>query len=430
MKDFLKLFTVLFLALFVLSGVFGGGGQSSGSKPGVTDLNFLIVAGNDEMPAWNGITDSFNKTHSDIQVTLEQLPGSWDEYFQKITALIAAGTPPDIGRMGVAFMPMFISRNQLADLTAKVNSDLNMNNYYQSAFESVKYNGRIYGIPLGIYTMITYYNKDMFDAAGIPYPSTDWRNSWTIQEFVDIARRLTSGDGPNKKFGALSNFHPERSVPFFFSNGANVLSDDHKTATMNSRGMVDAYRMLQDLVNRGYSPTPSQLQTMPLDQMFTSGRLGMVIEGEWMIPAWTNARNLRWGVAPVPKGSQSATTVNFIDQYVVFSGSKHVEESWQVVKSFIEQAAEEIMADKGIGGIPVFKPVAEGRRSQMFNPLSANEKDVIFNSVDFSKAMPFTPNWNELMTVVSRTTDLMALNEITAEAGLNRINTELTPLLK
>jgi multiple sugar transport system substrate-binding protein len=430
MKDFLKVLSVLFLIISAAGSAFGSGQTSASSKPGVTELSFLIVAGNDEMPAWNGITDSFNNSHGDIHVTLEQLPGSWSEYFQKITALIAAGTPPDIGRMGVAYMPMFISRNQLMDLTDKINGELNMADYYASAFDSVKYNGRIYGIPIGIYTLITYYNKDMFDAAGIPYPSTDWKNSWTVQEFRDIAGKLTSGEGPNKKFGYYANLHPERSTPFFFGNGGNVLSADHKSSTMNQKPMVDAYRLLQDLLIDGSSPSPAQLRTMPVDQMFISGRLGMLIEGQWMMPSWANAKNLRLGVAPTPRGSQSAATVNYIDQYVVFNGTKHANEAWLVVKSFIQQAAEEIMSNYGIGGIPVYKPVAEARKSQMFNPLTLEEKNVMFNSIDYSKSLPFTPNWNELMDAVTKTTDLIGLNEITAEAGMNKIDSDITPLLK
>jgi multiple sugar transport system substrate-binding protein len=430
MKKFLKLVPVLVLVIFATGSAFGRGQTSASSKPGVTELSFLIVAGNDEMPAWNGITDSFNNSHSNIHVTLEQLPGSWNEYFQKITALIAAGTPPDIGRMGVAYMPMFISRNQLADLTTRVNAELDMNNYYASAFDSIKYNGRIYGIPIGIYTLITYYNKDMFDAAGIPYPSTDWRNSWTVEEFRNIARKLTSGDGPTKKFGYYANLHPERSTPFFFGNGGDVLSADHRSSTMNQKPMVDAYRLLQDLLVEGSSPSPAQLRTMPVDQMFISGRLGMLIEGQWMMPSWANARDLRLGVAPTPRGSQGATTVNYIDQYVVFNGTKHPDEAWQVVSSFIQQAAEEIMSNYGIGGIPVYKPVAEARKTQMFNPLTVEEKNVMFNSIDYSRALPFTPNWNELMDAVTKTTDLIGLNEITAEAGMIRINNDITLLLK
>jgi multiple sugar transport system substrate-binding protein len=430
MKDFLKFVAILSLIIIVTGNVFGRGQGVTSSKPGVTELSFLIVAGNDEMPAWNGITDSFNNSHNNIHVTLEQLPGSWSEYFQKITALIAAGTPPDIGRMGVAYMPMFISRNQLMDVTDKVNTELNMADYYSSAFDSVKYNGRVYGVPIGIYTLITYYNKDMFDAAGISYPSVDWKNSWTIQEFRDIAKKLTSGEGPNKKFGYYANLHPERSVPFFFGNGGDILSADRKSSAMNQKPMIDAYRLLQDMLIEGSSPSPAQLKTMPVDQMFISGRLGMLIEGQWMMPSWANAKNLRLGVAPTPRGSQSATTANYIDQYVIFNGTKHPDETWQVVKSFIQQAAEEIMSDHGIGGIPVYRPVAEAKKAQMFNPLTLEEKNVMFNSVDYSRSLPFTPNWNELMDVVTKTTDLIGLNETTAEAGMNKINSDITPLLK
>ena len=63
----------------------------------VTNLRFTIVAGMDEMPGWEGITNAWNEDNAGVQVTLEQLPGSWDEYIQKMTAQLAAGDPPTLG---------------------------------------------------------------------------------------------------------------------------------------------------------------------------------------------------------------------------------------------------------------------------------------------------------------------------------------------
>lgn len=400
-------------------------------KKEAVNLKFMIVAGNDEMPAWKGITDSFNKNNPDINLTLEQLPGTWDDYNQKVTALFAAGTPPDIGRMAVALMPQYISKGQVVDLTPYVTKDLNMSDYYESAFKSSLFDGKNYGIPIGIYTRTLYYNKTLFDEAGLEYPSMDWDNPWTMEQFRDAARKLTKGDGPNKVFGYSVALDTDSVAPFLFSNGGNFLNDTKDECTLNSDPSKQVFKMLQDMVYVDKSsPTPSQLKTMPSDQMFMSNRLAMLIDGSWMMPEFSKKAGFKFGVAAVPKGASGSITANFIDQYVVFVGSKHVDDAWQAVKSFIGTDAENIMVDNNVGGVPMLKSVATARKADMFNPLAPEEKDVWFNSVGHSKQEPFTPNWAEIKDKMMKTLDLLGLNQIPSDQALDKVKADVDPMLK
>jgi len=420
----------LLFCFFILVSAINAGGNQAQSQSGVTEINFLLYSGDSEMDGWNGMVESFNKLNSDVHVTISRVPGDWYSYTQKITTLIAAGTPPDIGRMGVAFMPQFASRGQLLDLTDRVKNELNMADYYQSAFDSVKINGKLYGLPCGLYTLVLFYNKQIFDDAGIPYPSSDWDNAITMSDFESLAHKLTKGSGVDKVYGFWANLHPERSVQFFFSNGGNVLSDDMKTATMDQPPMIETYKMLQRFYNDGVSPMPATLQTMPFDQMFSAGKIAMFIEGQWNIPWMTSYKNLRFGVAATPKGSKSTTTVNFLDQHVVFAGSKHPNEAWRVIKSFISKDGEEILVKTNNLGTPIYKPVLNAMRDQIYTGLSESDKDCIFKSIDYSKAMPFTSNWGELMNIVTKTTDLIPLNQISAEDAMKKVNAEIQAQLK
>lgn len=391
-----------------------------------TELSFSIVAGNDEMPGWKGIVEAFNNSHEDVKIKLEQLPGSWAEYNQKMTTLIAAGSPPDIGRMGVAYMPQYASKGQFKDLTELVERDLNMNDYYASAFEQVKIDDKIYGLPIGVYTLVMYYNKDMFEKNGVEMPSLDWENAWTTEQWLDAVAKLSTGEGRDKTFGFNVSLHPERTACFAYSAGVDFLSEDHATCTMDSEGMKSVYRMMQDLVHKdAFAPTPAQVKTMPTDQMFMSGRLAMIAEGQWMMPALTKKDDYNFGVAPIPGGK----TVNFIDQYVIFEGSKNHDLAWEAIKSFIGEEAENVMVDCNLGGIPINKNVAEARKADLFNPLTEEEKDVILASIDYSQAMPFTPDWAELMDKAMKTIDLVGLNQMEAEAAMDKVTEDLNALL-
>ena len=103
---------------------------------------------------------------------------------------------------------------QLTELSDFVARDLNMDDYDPYIFEQGMTLGGLYGLPSGVYTLFVLYNKDLFDKAGIPYPSSDWNNTWSREEFHDIARKLTQGTGATKQFGFFANLSLERSNVF------------------------------------------------------------------------------------------------------------------------------------------------------------------------------------------------------------------------
>ena len=407
----------------------GSSGESAAPGEKVT-LRMSIVAGTDEMPAWQGIVDAFNKSQSRIEVKLERLPGSWNEYIQKVTAQIAAGDPPDIGRMGVAYMPMFSAKGQLEDL-APYMQDLDPSQYYDAAMDQYMQDGKMFGMPVGIYTLAMYYNKDMFEKAGVTPPPADWNHAWTFSDLSEAAQKLTSGKGANKQYGIYVNLNPERDIQYLWSNGGGLISDDKTKAVINSPESKEALTFLQDMIKNGYSPTPAETQTTPPDQLFLSGKLGMLVEGQWMMPSFSKINNFKWGVAPIPVGSTGqAVTPNYVDAYVVFKGSKHPQEAAEALKFFVSEEAENILVDKNIGGIPVLKSVAEARKADMFNPLSPEEKDVWYQSIEVSRKLPFTTNWQELMNITMKKMDLVGLNQLDAAQAADQLAPELDKLLQ
>lgn len=432
----IMLATAIVAALAACSGGGGNPGKSdetsdSGSDTGEkVKLRMSIVAGTDEMPAWQGIVDAFNQSQSRIEIQLERLPGGWNEYTQKMTAQIASGNPPDIGRMAVASMPMFISKGLVEDLTPYM-SDLDLDQYYESAMGQYMVDGKMYGMPVGIYTMAMYYNKDLFEKAGVPLPPTDWNEAWTFEELREAAAKLTNGTGANKEYGIFVDFNPERSIQYLWSNGGGFISEDKRESLIQSEPSKEVLAFLQDMIRNGYSPTPAETQTMPVDQLFLTGKLAMLVDGQWMMPAFSKIENFNWGVAPIAVGATGVpATPNFVDAYIIFKGSKHVEEAAEALKFFVSEEAENILVDNNIGGIPVLKSVAEARKADMFNPLPPEEKEVWFQSVEFSRPLPFTTNWNELLDTAMKKFDLVALNELDAEQAADELGPELNMLLQ
>lgn len=97
-----------------------------------------------------------------------------------MVAQIAAGDPPDLGLFAESQLPMMIANGYLVDVSDVVAS-LDDEAYFKNTWKGTAYrDGKYYGIPPGVYHMVMYYNKDLFDKAGLPYPSAKWDDSLTL----------------------------------------------------------------------------------------------------------------------------------------------------------------------------------------------------------------------------------------------------------
>jgi ABC-type glycerol-3-phosphate transport system substrate-binding protein len=439
MKKLTKIALVLLAVLMICSlagcskksdsGAAAGGG-SSGEQ---VTLSFEVMCGEQEFNTWTKCVNLFMQKNPNIKVTMENVPGDWEGYGQKLMTLIAAGTPPDTGRLASLQMPQYSAMGQLVELTSYVGRDLNMAEYDANVFEQAKVNGGLYGLPVGIYTLAVLYNKTLFDEANIPYPSTDWNNSWTLDEFKAIAKKLTKGTGPNKQYGFYANLSLERSNSFYYSAGGDVFSDDHSVCTLDQPPMISTYLWLTDMIKEGYAPNMLQsARAPPNDQLFMTNKLGMYLEGEWQIPVYTEAmeEGLRWGVAPIPRDTAGSKTVLFLDDYVVFSSSRYKEEAWKLISFLIGPEAEEIIALDQAFGMLMHLPTQEKFRGQMFTALSNDEKSVLFNSPQHAIGMYFTNNWPEMLEASGKMNDRMVLGEISVQDGLRQLKGTLDELNK
>ena len=104
-----------------------------------------------------------------IAIKINKVPCTgWPEYYQKVITQMAGGSAPDIGRIAESYMPMLINKGQVVDLTDYMANDFDMSQYYEKTFENSAFaDGRYYGLPSGLNYYLVYYNKDMFDAAGL-----------------------------------------------------------------------------------------------------------------------------------------------------------------------------------------------------------------------------------------------------------------------
>ncbi|MFA7372469.1 MAG: sugar ABC transporter substrate-binding protein [bacterium] len=376
--------------------------------------------------------DEFVKQNPDI--TVKKIWFTKD-YTTKLVTMIAGGTPPDIFRLGPDFIPDYVSKGALMPLDKFVTESKVLKTecffpqlLYKYRFDRVSMSigkGPIYGFGTDWspdYTL--FYNKDMFDKAGIPYPT----RSLNWDEFRDIAVKLTSGEAGGRRYGCLVS-----DIPLLVSqNGGNVFSEDGKRCLLDRPEAVEAFQYLVDLSFRyKVMPSYSELQSSNHLQLFQTGRLGMFLSGRYHAPILSEQiSSFEWGVAP---GLHRKKRINIITGpfgWVMSSKTRHPEAVWKLMEHLVVGDCEKELARVGYN-IPAVKKIAY---SDLFmtNPSHpAGINKVFMNEVQYavpSSLSPYvvTERWQ---TVIKDELDLACLGNQTArEAAINsarRINEQI-----
>lgn len=182
-RRFVSLTVSMMLVLFL----FMTGCSSSADPQGSGDqvelkLGFYSSGASDAK--MQELIDGFMKKHPNIKVTTETAP--YGQFFQKLDTRIAAGNAPDLWLSDGVLVAKYAERGAIKDLTEWIDKDLNKEDYYGLDFNKDA-EGRYWAVPQGIQIGVLFYNKDLFDQAGVSYPTEDW----TYDDLKKAAAKLT-----------------------------------------------------------------------------------------------------------------------------------------------------------------------------------------------------------------------------------------------
>jgi ABC-type glycerol-3-phosphate transport system substrate-binding protein len=373
-----------------------------------------------ELEGWTASVDAANALLADqnIRIVVQNVPVTdWNEYYQRSVAQIAAGQPIDIGRLAESHMPLAIRDGVVADLTDRI-AELPMDTYFANAFESAAYHdGRYYGVPSGIYYLVMYYNKGLFDAAGIAYPSSDWNDAITFDEVREIAQQLTSGEGPNKVFGFSAGPYVAFIGMYATSGGGdNVFAEDGSCALEQPESLA-VYNWFDGMLRQDRSqPRPTDTSVISAFDMFTSGRIAMIVDGTWFQTAMRDIEGFDVGIAAVPSASGNAVSASFVDSWVMWEGTQHPEEAWEALKALASVEASTALAERGVGGIPIRRDTLENLSDTMIGERFDEEsRGAFIQGLDHMQGVPYNEFYNEIDTEINAVLDEWLLGNVTAE---------------
>ena len=322
----------------------GSGSQSQGGDSGKP----LTVAiwDNNQLPGLKEIIEDFT-TETGIEVEIQMVP--WDQYWTLLEAGAQGGDLPDIFWMHSNYSQKFMSNDILLDLTDKVaqSSTVDMANYYQDIAELYQYDGKIYGIPKDYDTIGLWYNKTMFDEAGISYPD----ETWTWDTFAEAAEKLTKADGSQYGFTSPASFNQDGYYNLIYSMGGSVLSEDKTKSMWNSEETVAAMNWWYDNLVTKAMPTQQVMAENTPDVMLGSGKAAMVFEGSWMIAAMKGNEYIvsNCDVAVLPK-AEDGTRISIYNGlgWSAAADTAHLDEAWKLIEYLGSEKAQKKQAELGV----------------------------------------------------------------------------------
>lgn len=307
------------------------------------DLRFTVWTGNEaHLNMLNGIADGFEAQHPGTTVTFETIPAG--DYVQKLTFQLAGGNPPDLGWMFEDSMPTFVAAGAVEPLTDTLENaeSYDLADFSDPAMGLWKEDGEIFGVPFSTSPFMIFYNKDMFDAAGLEDPLTlAEKGEWTLDTFREAAKALTKPEeriwGFEFKDGQGYDTRIMHAVmPPIRAYGGNAWSNGE--CGFEQAEAVEAVEMLHQMVFEHKSIVPPGEQGD-----YFSGSSAMTINQISRASKMPEA-GFEWGIAPLPSGPAGEAPVIGQAGLVIFSKSDNKEPAKQFIAWMTNKENVEVMA--------------------------------------------------------------------------------------
>lgn len=296
-------------------------------------------------PSTQMLVDGFEAANPNIKVELIDIASG--EYSNKLTVMLNGGNDLDVVWVkDPDNTPSIAERGQLEDLTPYIEKD-GVDIAAMNGSDALKLDGKQVALPVSTGFYVLYYNKDIFDAAGVDYPGNDM--TWT--EFEELAKKVTSGEGNDKKYGAL--FHTWQAC---VQNWA-VQDGKHTILDTDYSFMKPYYEMALRMQDEGTVMDYSTLKTgnIHYSSVFMEGQCAMMPMGSWFMSTMiektkAGETSVNWGVAtlPHPDGVEAGWTVGSTTPMGVSAGSKYKDAAWEFVKYCSGEEGAKIYADCGM----------------------------------------------------------------------------------
>ena len=395
-----------------------GAGQDSGSNTGVQELS-VTTWDNDNSPQFQAIIDAYEEKNPNVKIKI--IDTSADEYNNSLGISLSAAQPdPDvIWVKDMGSMLQMADKEQLLpidDFIARDGLDLSI---YKGAAEQLMYNDKAYALPYRNDWYVLYYNKDLFDAANVEYPSNDM----TWEEYYELAATMTSGEGSSKVYGTHNHTWQALVTNWAVQDGQNtVVEQDYGFM----RSWYEEALALQD---NGYIQDYSTLKTANIhySSVFKNQQCAMMPMGTWFIATMMQSQaegetNFNWGIATIPhsKDTEAGYTVGALTPVAISAYTDQADLAWDFIKFASSEEAAEILAGQGVfTGIPSDAALQTIASAEYFPEGDSNVEAL--NYVHYSFDRPLDPKIEEIRTVLDEVHEMIMIHSYSVDEGIQEL---------
>lgn len=365
---------------------------------------YTFTADNAHVDELETLIGTFETENPDIKVEYTAFP--FDSYFTRLQTDFAAGNAPDVFELNYENFVTFASRDSLLPINNL--GDLE-STFYLAALDAFKYKGTQYGLPITFSTVVLFYNKDLFDAAGTAYPTA----SWTWDDVLEAAQKLT--DAENRVWGI---YQPVQFWEFYKTAAAagGGLSVSEKVAIDTPENREALHYLVDKVQTYKVMPTDAEMSGVSDTDMFLSGQLGMLVTGIWMFDTFKDAP-FAWDIAVEPGSAQKAT--HFFSNAAVIAKTS---ENAEAARKWIEfLAASPTTVETRIASAWEL-PALSLEQADLLEPYLAQptpeNREAVFESLQYAVNPPVVENQPQLQEIINQELEAARLGTKTVEQAL------------
>ena len=389
-------------------------------------VSFMVFGDPAERLAYQQLVDAFEKKHPEIDIVLTHIPSPRD-YRTRLITEFAAGSPPDVTLMNYRRYASFAAKELLEPIGPFLRESelIQLSDFYPVTTNAFTWRGTLMCVPQNISSLVVYYNQDLFDVAGIPYPTDGWH--W--DDFLATAQALTidtNADGRIEQYGlgiAPSLF---RLAPFIWQNNGFVVNDPITPSrlTLTRPQSLDALQWFVDLqLVHGVVPDRVEETALDSESRFIGGQTAMFLNSRRGTPTYREITSFKWDVAPLPTGERPAGILHS-DAYCLSKTTENKTAAWTFIEFANSFDGQTIIAGSG-RTVPSLIAVAES--DAFLNPsLPPSRSDVFINNAPILLTVPVISTWQEIERVASEEIERAFYGDISVEqaADLATLRTE------
>jgi len=332
----------------------------------------------------------FNEEYPNITVNLDVTP--WEGYWTKVQTQATSNSLPDLFWLNGPNFQLYASNDKVEPITGEVDAGaIDPANYPESLVDLYNLDGTQYGVPKDFDTIGLWFNKQIFEEAGVDTPTADW----TWDDLKSASQTISDKLSDQGIYGVAAGMDGQTTYyNTIFQAGGEVVSEDGKSSGYDSDADREGLSLWTDLIASGASPSMAQLTDAPADQWFTTGKVAMFYGGSWARAAIgdSDVKDVV-DVAPLPTGKEQATVIHGVAN-VVAANSKNKQAAQALQVYLASEAAQTEQGDLG-AIIPAFN----GTQAAFVDSYPGVNLQVFLDATEYAKPLPVSKNsaaWNAL----------------------------------